>query len=493
MNNGPEYYSSAAFYRDQRGFSNSSLSDASGISRTTIIKICAGELTPGVENQQKLADALHIDTEDLIFCSDSETVKKSVIDMEELTASILTAFCALPPHTQRKKADNLSVYLFMNDAALDACIHYWFLDANILGRSYPLMALSLNQTKKPSIQQPEVSIYPTALEAYRVQRNISKSVLGKKAYIDRHVVSQLCNGTKKPSQEQLRALARVLEVDYVDLERDLAPDAPTATPIVDMEHEKAKILQAIACCKPRRLKDSLEVILAYLGDSEDDTDALFGCLLDPASPNKETVFKVLEMLKTQLWSYSDPSLYEPKIEVGYCRSEWEDNIYDLYVLFDDHIYSLFNLESPLSRISYLECEEFSDLPQCGMSFPISFYTDLTPEDDEFESELLDQIWQFLMDETQDLPPGLSRIFFAYLEDNLWKAQIIEYTTKDLDLTLPFRLCSREQLYDRIFFEIQASSENYFQFRKDIVKIFCRMREDPEYELQMSKKYGGAKT
>ena len=85
MNNGPEYYSSAAFYRDQRGFSNSSLSDASGISRTTIIKICAGELTPGVENQQKLADALHIDTEDLIFCSDSETVKKSVIDMEEFS------------------------------------------------------------------------------------------------------------------------------------------------------------------------------------------------------------------------------------------------------------------------------------------------------------------------------------------------------------------------------------------------------------------------
>ena len=46
--------------------------------QVTIIKICAGELTPGVENQQKLADALHIDTEDLIFCSkaflfDSET------------------------------------------------------------------------------------------------------------------------------------------------------------------------------------------------------------------------------------------------------------------------------------------------------------------------------------------------------------------------------------------------------------------------------------
>ena len=147
----------------------------------------------------------------------------------------------------------------------------------------------------------------------------------------------------------------------------------------------------------------------------------------------------------------------------------------------------------MSRISYLECEEFSDLPQYGMSFPISFYTDLTPEDDEFESELLEQVWQFLMDETQDLPPHLSRIFFAYLEDNLWRAQIIEYTTKDLDLTLPFRLCSREQLYDRIFFEMQASSENYSQFRKDIVKIFCRMREDPEYELQMSKKYGGAKT
>lgn len=486
-----EYYSSVAFYMDQRGLNHSSLGAASGIHRNTIRRICAGELIPGKDKQQKLAVALHIDADDLLFCSDPETVKKKVVDIKEITEVIVTSFSALPPHIQGKKADNVSAYLSMNDITLDAYIRYWLLDSNILGHSFPVLALRFTQTQSDFKKQPKVSAFPTALEAYRVQRKLSKSSLSKKSYIERHIVSRLCNGTQKPSQEQLRALAHALDVDDTDLEQDLALDSSACPLVVDMEQEKAKILHAIACCKPRRLKDSLEVVLAYLHDREKDTDDLFGCLLSSASPNKTDVLNVFEALMKQRWSYSDETLYTLGVEVGYCRSKWEDNSYEAYVLFDDPIYSLFHLESPKSKIHYPESEDSYGLPQNGMDFPIFFCTDLTPEDDRFESELLDQVEQFLISVTDDMPANLFNIFFAYLEDTLYRAHIIEWTNKDLDLdlTLPSRLRKREAQYDKIFFEMRANANNYIQFQKDLVKTFSRMREDPEYEHQILETYG----
>lgn len=483
-----EYYSSVAFYRDQRGLNNSSLAEASGISRPTIIKICAGDLSPGKDNQQKLADTLHIETEDLIFCSDPETVKKKVVNIEEITQSILASFSALPPHMQRKKANKISAFLFMNDTELEAAIRYLMLEANFLGRSIPSLALSSNPPESALEQQQENSDFPTALEAYRVQRNLSKTTLANNAHIERHVVSQLCNGTQKPSQPQLRALALALKVDYVDLVRDLEPDSSLQTPIINMEQEKRKILQAIACCKPQRLKNIQEIILAYLHNFEKNIESLLECLLSSASPNKANVLEVIKALIKQRWSYSDAALSEINIEIGYYRSEAEDNLYNAYVLFGDGICSFFHLESPLSKIHYPESELFSVLPQAGIDFPIPIYTDLTPEDDDFESELLDQVMQSLISETEGMPPKLFNIFSDYLDDSLCNANIIEYTGRDLDLTLPFRIRTKEKQYDKIFSEMRSNIERYDQFQKEIVKTFSRMREDPEYEQQILKKY-----
>lgn len=177
--------------------------------------------------------------------------------------------------------------------------------------------------------------------------------------------------------------------------------------------------------------------------------------------------------------------HTPYIYIGYCPSEYEEHVYDAYILFEEWVYSMFCLDYPLDEISWDIPDEYNRHVSRSLGLPIMLWIEKQPDDEDFETDLLEQIEECCrVDASENIPDGeLMDIFCDYLSDSLWASKIEQYELQDIDMERPFRLMKRQEQYQNLLYRL-ASLHTEADLVETIARHFSWFKEDPEYERKL---------
>lgn len=161
-----------------------------------------------------------------------------------------------------------------------------------------------------------------------------------------------------------------------------------------------------------------------------------------------------------------------------------------HFLLEGTIYSFFLLPSPFL---YLPLPDPDAVPKISVDSPYQIDLDLSPDDDDFESQMLElALHAFIDDVVVPMSPTLlANAFYDYLDECYADAVITGDTIHDFELSCSSRSRQRYQQYRQIVAKIrdETDSEDLDSFMDTIAKIFSRMREDSAYEGQVLREYG----
>lgn len=156
------------------------------------------------------------------------------------------------------------------------------------------------------------------------------------------------------------------------------------------------------------------------------------------------------------------------------------------ILLNGTVYPLLGLSDPHL---YFSAPDASGLPAIHIDFPYEIESEHSPDDSEFEFDLLDQAMDaFLYDVTDpDSDPALTEIFLDHLDKCCENPDIVEYPAHDLSQYIRQR--QQEQKYKQIAAKIYEKSSDIPGFIDAIAWTFSLIKEDPEYERRIFTEYG----
>lgn len=161
-----------------------------------------------------------------------------------------------------------------------------------------------------------------------------------------------------------------------------------------------------------------------------------------------------------------------------------------HFLLEGTIYPLFLLPSPFL---YLPLPDPNAVPKISVDSPYQIDLDLSPDDDDFESQMLELALQAFIDDVVESMSStvLTNAFYDYLDEGYADAVITGDTIHDFELSCSSGSLQRYQQYRQIVAKIhdETDSEDWDSFMDTIAKTFSRMREDSAYEGQILHKYG----
>ncbi len=156
------------------------------------------------------------------------------------------------------------------------------------------------------------------------------------------------------------------------------------------------------------------------------------------------------------------------------------------VLLKGTVYPLIQLPSPQR---YFSKPGSSGLPDVYMDFPYEIQSQLSPDDDDFENDFLDQVLDAFINDVA--VPGsdsaLTEILLDYVDECYENPDITAYPTHDLAQYIHRQ--QQEQKYRQLAAKIHETAGDIPQFIDAIAQAFSRMKEDPEYERRILMEYG----
>ncbi|MCI8661044.1 MAG: hypothetical protein HFG54_12515 [Lachnospiraceae bacterium] len=415
--------------------------------RNTLTLACDGDQkTMSYKKIKKVAEALHVDIEDL------GTPEEELVYIKHLASDILNAIepvdipgfpaansNSLPVRYRQLKAERIAAYLKMDkqDAILANTIIYLLKESNWIERAYACYYVTLVDPNL--LDHWEHPVFTNAFQRvkyYLTQPKYKKLYPSLDLFLKKHDIGitrqtfyHACNGQIiKNSDQLLMKMASALKIEHTELFSPLQPAVH-----VFGQDIKNKIQDAIDQCRPKILEMKYHVLTesGYLKNWDIYTEYLLGWLLLPSPKKKESSVPNPHAVEALDAMKQFHNIYKDRLPSGIkiCYIQEEDGFYNAAVLFEDWVYKLFPLDVPFTSPALID-------------FPISIETDLLPEDDDFESELKEQVLQSLMEneimsisedhaENSSLFPfGLASILEEYLEESFACADIVAYDSMD---------------------------------------------------------------
>ncbi|MBS6953697.1 MAG: helix-turn-helix transcriptional regulator [Enterocloster asparagiformis] len=328
----------------------------------------------------------------------------------------------------------------------------------------------------------------TALDFYREFRGMNISELANESGVSRQTVGMACHGDLKLGEKRLRMLAEALHVDPEDLDQDMdLSEVPEK--IVNISAELRRFEDKIAVCKPRHIKAKMDNIIAYLDDHDEDVQNIMTYLLTAASPlGKIMAGHLVKKLHPYAYYYKG---YKPEILVGYYAEDEEAGEYQAFVLFEDWVYDAFGMENPLLELELPKPDGTGTEIHKSLDFAIPFRYDRDDEEMDFDSQLLGQITDYLweVEASEFSNTKLTDLFEELIDDMYSYARILEYTCKDYDPCLPYRMKTREGQYTQLLYKILQEEGNTDAAIRKAAQLFSEIRTLEDGEKMVFERYG----
>lgn len=328
----------------------------------------------------------------------------------------------------------------------------------------------------------------TALDFYREYRGMNISELANASGVSRQTVGMACRGELKLGEKRLRKLAAALNVDLKDIDQDLdLLEVPKK--VVDIPAQLKRFEDQIAVCKPDDIRRKMDNVIAYLSENSGDVHNVLTYLLTAANGRgKFLAGRLVDNLCSRAYCYEG---YKPKVQVGYYAVDEEAGEYQAFVLFEDWVYDVLGMDSPLQQMEIPRMDGTGTDVQNSLDFAIPIQYDSEDETMNFESQLLDQIQEYLWDvEAADIPnPKLAELFDDLIDDMYTYGEICEYTCEDYDPMLPYKMKKREEKYTQLLYKVLQQEGNMEDAVRKAAQLFCQMHSEEDGEEKVFESYG----